>query len=114
MINRNAWYYYSEAIEFTDFDKLSDDYIGFSPEFIKKQVTELAEFLDDPEVERAVDTNGLRKVVHDFWYTRNGHGIGFWNCDYGEGVGNVLTDIADSFCIVETYEGDDHLLYSIS
>ena len=112
MTNTDAWYCYCEAIEFTDSHELSDDYIDFSPEFVTKQKAELAKFLDNPEVKRAVDTNGLRVVVHDFWYTRNGHGTGFWDCDYEEGVGKVLTDIAHSFGEVNTYEGDDHLLYS--
>ena len=112
MTNLNAWNCYAEAIEFTDSHELSDDYIDFSPEFVTKQKAELAKFLDNPEVKRAVDTNGLRVVVHDFWYTRNGHGTGFWDCDYEEGVGKVLTDIAKSFREVYTFEGDDHLLYS--
>ena len=109
-MSNKAWNYYCEAIEFTDSYKLSDDYIGFSTEFVDKQRVELAEFLDNPEVERAVDTRGLRGVVHDFWYTRNGHGTGFWDGDYEEG--HALTDIAHSFGEVYTYEGDDHLLYS--
>jgi len=110
MTNIKAWKFYCEAIAFTDFNELSADYIGFSFDFVDKQDTELAEFLDNPEVERAVEVHGLRKVVHDFWYTRNEHGTGFWNGDYEEG--DALTKIADSFGEVYAYEGDDHLLYS--
>jgi len=110
MTNLNAWYYYCDVIAFTDCDELSDDYMGFSPEFVDEQKAELHEFLDNPEVERAVDTHGLRKVVNDFWYTRNGHGTGFWDGDYEEG--DALTKIADSFHEVNTYEGDDGQLYS--
>ena len=110
MININAWYYYCEAIEFTDSYELSDDYIGFSPEFVTEQKAELAEFLDNPEVEDAVYIHGIRGVVHDFWYTRNGHGTGFWDDNYEEA--DTLMKIADSFGEVSTYEGDDHLLYS--
>jgi len=110
MINLDAWYYYYEVIAFTDCDEWSVDYMGFSTEFTNKQKTELHEFLDNPEVKRAVDTHGLRKVVHNFWYTRNEHGIGFWDGDWEEG--DALTKIAESFHEVNTYEGDDHLLYS--
>ena len=109
MINL-AWNYYAEAIAFTDYDELSADYIDFSTEFVTKQQVQIAEFLDNPEVKRAVEVHTLRKVVHDFWYTRNGHGAGFWDGDYENG--EVLTDIADSFGEVSTYEGDDLLLYS--
>jgi len=111
-MSNKAWKFYSEAIAFTDSDELSDDYIGFSTEFADKQKAELAKFLDNPVVVLAVEVHGLEKVVHDFWLTRNRHGAGFWDGDYEEGVGKVLTDIAHSFREVYTFEGDDHLLYS--
>lgn len=38
---------------------------------------------------------------HDFWLTRNGHGAGFWDGDYGD-VGDDLTKIAKPF-------GEQHL-----
>ena len=105
-----SWNYYSGAITFTDSYKLSADYIDFSPEFVEKQRTELYEFLDNSVVDFAVEVRGLRAVVYDFWLTRNRHGSGFWEGHYENG--KVLTDIAQSFGEVETYEGDDHLLYS--
>lgn len=33
---------------------------------------------------------------HDFWLTRNGHGVGFWDRDYGDD-GDRLSDVATSF-----------------
>lgn len=35
----------------------------------------------------------------DFWYTRNGHGVGFWSRPevYGEGRAEALTKLAESF-----------------
>ena len=112
IMTNKAWNYYCDAIEFTDSDELSDDYIGFSPEFVTKQKAELIKFLDNSEVGSAVGEYGLGKVVYDFWLTRNRHGAGFWDGDYEEGVGKVLTDIAHAFGEVSTSEGDDHLLYS--
>lgn len=34
---------------------------------------------------------------HDFWFTRNHHGAGFWDGDWPEGVGERLTDAAHRF-----------------
>jgi hypothetical protein len=31
------------------------------------------------------------RVVHDLWLTRNGHGAGFWDGDYGDKLGRELT-----------------------
>ena len=33
----------------------------------------------------------------DFWYTRNGHGVGFWSRGYDEEIGNALTLMAESY-----------------
>lgn len=37
-----------------------------------------------------------RAAGRDFWYTRNGHGVGFWDRGLGE-VGDRLSDIAREF-----------------
>jgi hypothetical protein len=46
----------------------------------------------------------------DFWYTRNGHGVGFWDRDLGD-LGDKLTDASDKFNSVDLYMGDDSKLY---
>ena len=51
-----------------------------------------------------------KKVAHDFWLTRNGHGAGFWDGDYE--FGDELTKIAEKFKQVELYVGDDGKIYS--
>lgn len=33
----------------------------------------------------------------DFWYTRNGHGVGFWDRGYPDEIGDALTDAAKAF-----------------
>lgn len=33
---------------------------------------------------------------HDFWLTRNGHGAGFWDGDWGD-LGDQLTDLCKPF-----------------
>lgn len=57
-------------------------------------------------------TNGydMESAGRDFWYTRNGHGTGFWDRDLGA-VGDSLDNFAQSFPSVDLYRGDDGLLY---
>ena len=43
---------------------------------------------------------------HDFWLTRNGHGVGFWDRGYGK-VGDELSEIAKSFRECWAMVGDD-------
>lgn len=46
---------------------------------------------------------------HDYWLTRNGHGVGFWDRDIG-----ALGDQLSAACRgrdVWTYRGDDGLIY---
>lgn len=47
----------------------------------------------------------------DFWYTRNGHGCGFWDGDWPEPHASALTDAAKSFRQVDAYLGDDGRVY---
>lgn len=50
------------------------------------------------------------RAGHDFWLTRNGHGAGFWDGDWVEPVGQMLTDAAKSFGEVDLYVTDDGLI----
>lgn len=43
---------------------------------------------------------------HDFWLTRNRHGVGFWDRGYGE-IGKRLSDAAKAFGEVNAYAGED-------
>lgn len=47
---------------------------------------------------------------HDFWLTRCGHGVGFWDRGLGD-VGDKLTDAADRRGTIDLYIGDDGLIY---
>lgn len=46
----------------------------------------------------------------DFWYTRNGYGVGFWDRGLGP-VGDRLTERADAFGSIDLYRGDDGCLH---
>lgn len=48
---------------------------------------------------------------HDFWLTRNGHGAGFWDGDWGEKIGKQLTDACREYPEVCLYVGDDGKIY---
>jgi hypothetical protein len=52
------------------------------------------------------------RAGHDFWLTRNGHGAGFWDSDWNEEAGKVLTELSKTFREVDLYIGDDGLIYS--
>ena len=47
---------------------------------------------------------------HDFWLTRNHHGVGFWDRGLGE-QGDTLTDAAHQFGECNLYVGDDGRIY---
>jgi hypothetical protein len=53
----------------------------------------------------------LEHAGRDFWYTRNGHGCGFWDGDWPELVGEQLTVLAESYGEMYLYRGDDGRLY---
>lgn len=46
------------------------------------------------------------RAGNDFWYTRQGHGVGYWDRDLGE-IGDTLADAARQFgeATVEQYRG---------
>jgi hypothetical protein len=47
----------------------------------------------------------------DFWYTRAGHGCGFWDGDWPDRLGNRMERLAKRFGEVWIYVGDDGRLY---
>ena len=53
----------------------------------------------------------LTDIAHDFWLTRNRHGAGFWDGDYNESVGELLTALSHRFGECDLYVGDNGKLY---
>ena len=51
-------------------------------------------------------------ISHNFWLTRQGHGAGFWDGDFGL-FGDQLTQISDAFGELYPYVGDDGLIYTM-
>ena len=53
------------------------------------------------------------KAGYHFWMTRNGAGVGFWDGDYPNEVGERLTKSAESFGTYEPYIGDDGQIHGV-
>ena len=47
----------------------------------------------------------------DLWYTRQGHGCGFWDGDWSKEAGEYLTARAKSLGECWPYRGDDEQIY---
>lgn len=58
----------------------------------------------------ATITYDAERAGRDFWYTRNRHGVGYWDRGLGA-VGDQLTKDAKSFSECYLYMGDDEKLY---
>jgi hypothetical protein len=91
---------------------LNYDKSSISPETLARMQDDCDHFLDDPVVtdaclERPEDTG------HDFWLTRNHHGAGFWDGNWPEEVGKILTDLSHSFGEFDLYIGDDGMIYGM-
>ena len=52
-------------------------------------------------------------LAHDFWLTRNRHGVGFWDGDYVDGIAEPLTALSHKFGEVSLYVGDDGKVYQL-
>ena len=59
----------------------------------------------------SADDTVLAHAGRDFWYTRAGHGCGFWDGDWPEAAGEHLTASAGAFGNVDLYLGDDEMIY---
>lgn len=55
---------------------------------------------------RHIAADDATRAGHDFWLTRNGHGSGFWDGDWGEELGDTLTELCKGFSDVTLYVTD--------
>jgi len=99
---------YKEAILFAEIDdneeSLDVNYgmDDFDPESEKKMRETVKQFIFKNQA--LIKESGLddEQVGRDFWYTRKGHGVGFWDRDLGE-IGDKLTTAAEE----NRYAGTD-------
>lgn len=113
---------YVESIFFTNEDELHEKTIqDFSLETMEKIISDCNKFLEQCESKKIdfADKNvwdsrtydAEQIAGHDFWFTRNHHGSGFWDGDWKKPYGDMLTNIATSFSEVNVYIGDDGLIH---
>lgn len=73
--------------------------------FAQTYHADLTEAYEHPRIEYDAEQAG-----RDLWFTRNGHGAGFWDRDLGA-TGERLSNHARGLGSVDLYRGDDGLLY---
>jgi hypothetical protein len=116
---------YIEAALFTEEEDLREE-IGRSPSFHDFAAETLAAILEDCRkfqveheilIRRAFFKSNTAYTAEcagrDFWYTRNGHGVGFWDRGLGD-IGDALSaacGFKTAFPDVWLYSGDDGKIY---
>lgn len=56
-------------------------------------------------------SSDMGRAGHDFWLTRNHHGAGFWDGDWPEELGRILTDAAHVYGGLDLYVGEDNMVH---
>jgi len=91
-------------------DSMSVDDIA--PASLERMQADCAKFQRDNEHLLVQSSRPDDYKGHDFWLTRNRHGVGFW--DRGdEELGEALTRAAHSFGEHSLYVGDDGLIHGV-
>lgn len=82
-----------------------------APETLAEMIADCARF--QSENSEALKDYPSENAGHDFWLTRNGHGAGFWENDFGtEADCEKLTAACEEFKEFDLYVGDDGLIYA--
>lgn len=96
-----------ETKDFNSF--VSDDIDVDSKIDAYKDIKTFIELAGDVAINEAIDENGLFKLGMDIWFTRNGHGAGFFDHNYENE--KALTDAGRKLKPSDLYVGDDGKLY---
>lgn len=86
-------------------DKLAEDCI----DFMVYQAQNLARYAVQYRPAGVYDV--WECAGHDFWLTRAGHGVGYWDRGLGQ-LGDDLTTATKTFGGIDLYLGDDRLVWS--
>jgi hypothetical protein len=95
----------------------SYDFRDFDPESQAKIKADCKAFYDAHSAKwagqfrHAVQWSDDALAGHDFWFTRSGHGAGFWDGDWTQEVGDALTEACKAFRVCDIYVVDDGTLY---
>ena len=85
-----------------DVDSLIDAYSD-----IKKFI----ELAGKEAIDYAINEQGLERLGHDIWLTRNRHGAGFFDHSYDDDIEKKLTEASHKLKEINLYIGDDYKLY---
>lgn len=73
----------------------------FSPAALKRAENDVQRFFDSLKIKRLyIEARTFADddhIAHDLWLTRQGHGAGFWDGDYGNRLGKDLTKLCESY-----------------
>lgn len=97
---------YIENLDDYDFSPSADERIAQDvTAFINANLAAISEAMSDGAT--------AIQIGSDLHFTRNGHGIGFWNRPeiYTTNTANRLTSAAEFMPIVSAYIGEDNLIY---
>lgn len=90
---------YLEAIDFTELGEEGQPPIGadIDEDFLRESVIDCLACYS--RISCYLSPKNITQAGHDFWLTRNGHGVGFWDRPeiYGETYAQMFTKIAESF-----------------
>jgi hypothetical protein len=91
-------------------DPLDDhfDIDDFSLDAVTKACKDVAEFFKrlGDLLEKAREYKDDEHIAYHFWLTRQGHGVGFWDGDYGD-IGDQLANIAELSGVSNYVVGED-------
>jgi hypothetical protein len=100
---------YIEAAYFTDQEEGAD--AEFTREFEAAAYDACANFENACnllEIDLRASYPDPTQLGHDLWYTRNDHGVGFWDrAELGECIGQALTNAAQTWPEVDTIVDED-------
>ncbi|MNR87614.1 hypothetical protein D3C72_185120 [compost metagenome] len=83
--------------------------MGECLDFIQANATDLIQY--EEQKTHAPGYDAWECAGHDFWLTRCGHGVGFWDRGLGE-LGQRLTEASNAFGNIDLYLGDDEQVYA--
>lgn len=124
-LDKFTWAYIDAALSSTsDYsdesggDPLDENYDAndIAPETLAEMAADCKRFqeenegaLDSAEVSGRYSVDEM--AGYDFWMTRNGHGVGFWDGDWSEPEGDQLDEASSVFGEYDLYVGDDGMIY---
>lgn len=105
---------YIDAMYFTEIDETWPDNALLADEAIEEIKKDCRLFLQ--KAKGYLNDDNFVQAGYDFWFTRNGHGVGFWDRPeyYNDNDGQKLTEICRAIGEQWAYIGDDGMIYVTS